>query len=121
MEQEIRNSDLDNRDESTFSNDRLESFAAAEMSDRGPKAMTDGRGDTDAASTRPVTDLTDDNEDYDDDDEDMMAEDEIEIDEVDADKVDDAALVEDVDLDDDDDLDDLDLDDDDDEEDDTKI
>lgn len=115
MEQEIRNTDFDNIDETILSNDRLESFAASEMADRGPKTMG---SDTDDASLRPVSNVNDEDEDLDDEDEEMD-DDAIEIDEVDADKVEDDALITD-DAQDDADLEDF-ADDDDDEEDDKNI
>jgi ribonuclease E len=118
MEQEARNNLFDNNEETSFGSERLQSFAAAEMADRGPKAVGTERGDTDAASLRPVNNVNDEegDEDYDDEDE-AMNDDDIEIDEVDADNVDDAALLEEGDLNSDDDMDDVDLDEEDEEDD----
>ena len=121
MEREIRNNEFDNREGSSFNENRVESFAASEMADRGPKdVLADRSGfDTDAAAIRPVNNPKGEegDEDYDDEEDDLADDDGIEIDEVDADEVavDDVELTEDE-L--DDDL-DLDLDDDADEEDET--
>ena len=110
MEQDTRNNLFDNTEETSFGSERLQSFAASEMADRGPKAVGTDRGDTDAASLRPVNNVNEEegDEDYDDEEE-AINDDDIEIDEVDADNVDDAALLEEGDLDSDD-LDDVDLD-----------
>ena len=103
-------------DDKTFLNldeERLESYAAAEMADRGPKPVVRGKteADTDAAGLHPVTDLNaeEGDEDYDDEDDDID-DDDIEIDEVDVD-IEETTVIEDVDLDEDD----IDLDEDDDE------
>lgn len=113
MEQEVRNNGFNSGEETSFGSERLQSFAASEMADRGPKAVGSERGDTDAASLRPVNNVRDEegDEDYDDEDEEALNDDDIEIDEVDADNSDDAALLEEGDL--DEDLDDVDLDEDD--------
>lgn len=114
MEQEVRNNGLNSGEETSFGSERLQSFAASEMADRGPKAVGSERGDTDAASLHPVSNIRDEegDEDYDDEDDEAMNDDDIEVDEVDADNSDDAALLGEGDLDDED-LDDDDLDEDD--------
>ena len=119
---EIRDNNFNDRNRETLGSDeRLESFAAAEMADRGPKDVipTSARNtDTDAAAIRPVSNPggEEGDEDYDDEDDDTDALIGDDVDDADLDDAD----IEDVDLDDED-LDDIDLDDDDEDEDDDTL
>jgi hypothetical protein len=109
MERETKNNIDNNNIDTSLSNERLESFAASEMADRGPKAIDTTKNDwpnADGKSTlmgvsNPGGDNAADDDDLEDDDDDIeLDDDDIELDvatpaEIDSPEIDDTDIDED--------------------------